>query len=76
MDSQLVDGITTEGLAWNATMYFVPGAREGSQPERIIGLYASRDGGGSLDVNTVLDLPWVVFEGAVTRRNPILIGVC
>ena len=40
MDSQLVDGITAEGLAWNATMYFAPGAPEGAQPERIIGMYA------------------------------------
>jgi hypothetical protein len=68
----LVDRITAEALAWNARMYFALGAPQGAQPERIIGLYASRDGGGSLDVNTVLDLPWVVFEGAVARRHPML----
>ena len=76
MDSKLVDGITAEGLAWNATMYFAPGAPEGAQPERIIGMYASRDGGGSFDVDTVLNLPWVVFEGTVTRRHPMLLNVC
>ena len=57
-------------------MYFAPGAPEGAQPERIIGMYASRDGGGSFDVDTVLNLPWVVFEGTVTRRHPMLLNVC
>lgn len=58
-----VRGATAEGYAFEMTVYYPDGGAHDAMPERIVGTYGSRDGGGSFDVTRADDLPWVVSAG-------------
>lgn len=63
LESQTRLVVTAEGLDCTLTLWYPAGAPDGTQPVRLTGEYQSLDGGGTFDVNSADELPWVVSDG-------------